>query len=175
MTGKLFGAAALSAVLVAGVMVHSGVMLVDVQEADGAHLVIPVPLAIARAGLAFAPNEAKYIHAPRVAEYLPHADRAVDALRDAPDGLLLEVEDGDAHVTIVKEGDVLRVRAIDGPGSSAEMTIPLRSAEAALRAYDRERGHFRTSKLVSALGAAPHGEIVNVVDGEDRVRIRRLF
>lgn len=173
--GKLFGAAALSAVLVGGVVVHSGVMLIDVQEADGPRLVIPVPLAAAHAGLVFAPREAKYIHAPDVAEYLPDADRAIAALREADDGLLLEVADRGEHVTIVKEGELLRIRVLEGDDGVAEVNVPLASVEAAVRAYDPERGVFRTSRLVSALGAAPHGEIVNVVDGEDRVRIRRLF
>lgn len=175
MMSKLFGAAALSAVLVGGVVVHSGVMLVDVQEANGPRLVIPVPLAAAHAGLLFAPHEARRIPAPDVADYLPHADRAVEALREASDGLLLEVTDRGEHVTIVKEGDLLRVRVVERGDVTAEVTVPLRSIEAVVRAYDVERGTFRTSKLVQALGAAPHGEIVHVVDGGDRVRISRLF
>lgn len=173
--GKLFGAALLSAVLVGGVAMHTGVVLVDVQDADGPRLVMPVPLLMARTGLVFAPDEVKRIQARDFAEYVPHAKRIVAELREAPDGTLVEVVDGDDHVTVAKEGDVLHVRALEGEETAADVYVPLASAEAAVRAYSVEGRYFRTSDLVAALGAAPRGDLIAVVDGEDRIRIRRLF
>lgn len=172
---KLFGAAALSAVLVAGWIAWSGVMVVDVHEADGHRVVVPVPLAFARPALALAPDEAKRLEVREVEPYLPYARRIVDALRDAPDGLLLELVDGDEHVRIWKEGKTLRVRVVEGDETDVAATIPLDSAEEVLRAYDAGGRYFRTSGLLAALRAAPRGELVNVTDGGDRIRIRRVF
>lgn len=172
---KVFGAAALSAVLVAAWIAWSGVMVVDVHEADGGRIVVPVPLAFARPALAFAPDEAKRIEVREVEPYLPYARKIVDELRDAPDGLLLELVDGDEHVRIWKEGQTLRVRVVEGEERAVAATIPLASAEKALRAYDAGGHYFRTSGLLSALSAAPRGELVSVTDGGDRIRIRRVF
>lgn len=172
---KFLGAAALSAVLVAAWIAWSGVMVVDVHEADGGRVVVPVPLAFARPALAFAPDDAKRIEVREVEPYLPYARRIVDGLRDAPDGLLVEIVDGDEHVRVWKEGRTLRVRVVQGDETDVAATIPLESAEKALRAYDAGGRYFRTAGLLSALSAAPRGELVNVTDGGDRIRIRRVF
>lgn len=178
--GKVAGAALLSAVLVGGVVAHTGVLLVDVQGETGPRVWVPVPVVLARGGLLVGPEKARRIEAPGLERYLAHAGRVVDALRESPDGLLLvEVRDGDQHVTVRKEGDALRVRSLEGgrhgDRRDVEALVPLRSVEAVVRAYDAEEGHFRTGKLVGALSAAPRGDLVRVHDGESRVRIRRLF
>lgn len=173
--GKLFGAALLSAVLVGGAAMHTGVVVVDVQEADGAHLVVPVPLMMARAGLAFAPDDLKRVKATEFAAYADDAERIVAELRRSPDGTLVEVIDEGDHVSVTKEGDLLHVRALEGDETAVHVIVPLASAEAAVRAYREDGGYFRTSELVAAVGAAPRGDLISVVDGGDRVRIRRLF
>lgn len=172
---KFFGAAALSAVLVAGWIAWSGVMVVDVREADGDRIVVPVPLAFVRPALAFAPDDVKRLEVRDAARYMPYARRVVDALKDAPDGLLVEVVDGEEHVRIWKEGDALRVRVTQGDETDVAAVLPLGSAEKVLRAYDAGGSYFRTAGLLSALRAAPRGELVNVTEGGDRIRIRRVF
>lgn len=172
---KMLGAVLLSAVVVGGGLAHTGMVVVDVQEADGPRVVVPVPLALARAGAGLVPDEGRRIEAPGFARLRPHAKRAVDALRGAPDGMLVEVRNGDEHVGVTKEGESLRIRIREGAETRADVVVPLRSAEAVVRAYDREGGHFRTSRLVAALDHAPDGELVEVVDGDERVEIRRLF
>lgn len=173
--GKLAGAALLSSLLVGGVVVHQGVLTVDVDAADGSGVWVPVPVVLARGGLFFAPEEARRIEAPRAAEYLPYAGRVVEALRTAPDGVLVEVIDRDQLVRVSKEGDLLRVRAVEGDRSDIEVLVPLASGEDVVRAYDAEGRYFDTSALVGALSAAPRGELVRVDDGGSRVRIRRVF
>jgi len=163
----------LTAVL--GIAAYTGVMLVDVDAADAPRIVVPVPLAMARAGLALAPDDVQRIRAPEVGDYVPHARRISEGLRGVGDAELMAVTDGEQHVTVTKAGDVLRIRAVEDGGATVEVTVPLGSLEVALRAYDRVSGSFQTSELVAALTEAPRGELVNVADGGDRVRIGRLF
>jgi hypothetical protein len=162
-------------VAVVGIAAYTGVMLVDVDAAEGPRIVLPVPLAMARAGLAVAPEDVQRVRAPELGDYVPHARRISEDLRGVGDAELVAVTDGDQHVTVTKVGDVLRIRAVERGGATAEVTVPLGSLEAALRAYDPVSGSFRTSELVAALTEAPRGELVDVADGGDRVRIRRLF
>ncbi len=173
-TRKLAAIAVLPALLLGGAAVNTSVLMVDVDTADGPHIVLPVPLPLARAGLAFAPDEARRVEVPELAEHLPHARRVVETLRDAPDAVIVDVEDGEEHVSVVKEGDVLRVRVVDGERTTADVRLPLGSADAVLRAYDVETRSFETSELVAALGAAPGGDLVRVLDGADEVSVRIL-
>lgn len=169
---KLAAVAVLPALLVGGAVANTSIVTVDVDTADGPHLALPVPLPLARAGLAFAPDEARRVEVPEVAEHVPQIRRVVEALRDAPDAVIVDVEDGEEHVSVAKEGDALRVHVVDGERTTADVRLPLGSADAVLRAYDAETRSFETSELVAAVGAAPAGELVRVVDGEDEVSVR---
>lgn len=169
----LLGGVLLSAALVAGAAAHTGVMVIDVDQVDGPRIVAPVPLGLVQLGLALAPEEAQRIEASGLECHLPDLRRTVRALRDAPDGSLVEVAEDQPGVTVTKEGDALRLAARDEAAVFA--TVPLAWLEAAVAAYDEEGGYFRTSRLVAALDAGPRGDLLRVVDGEDRVRVRRLF
>lgn len=172
---KLGTAVLLSAVLLVGFVAYHGVLLVDVQPADGPRIVAPVPLALARVGLVFVPDDVQRIEARPFRHYLPHVDRIVSQLRAAPDARLVEVVGGGGErVTVTKEGDALRLRALQG-GDTVQVLVPFASAEAVVRAYDADAGHFRTSGLVAALRSAPRTELVRVAEGRQRVRIRRIF
>lgn len=162
----------LPALLIGGAVVNTSVLMVAVDAAEAPNLVLPVPLPLARAGLAFAPDDARRLEVPELAEHLPHVWRIVGALRDSPDGVLAEIEDRRDHVRVSKEDGYLRVRAREGERSTADVRLPLGSADAALRAYDVETRSFETSELVAALGTAPGGELVRVLDGEDEVTVR---
>ncbi len=171
-TRKLAAVAVVPALLLGGAAMNTSVLVVDVQTPDSPHLVLPVPMPLARAGLAFAPDEAKRVQAPELADHLPEAKKAVAVLREAPDGVFVGVRDGDEHVKITKEDDILRVHVIDGSRTTVDVRFPLAAAAEALEAYDVEEGSFATSDLVAALGSGPGGELVHVLDGEDEVSIR---
>lgn len=173
--GKVAVAALLTTLLVAGYVVDSGVWLVDVREANGPRLVVPVPVAAARTALFLLPDDLLRLPARDVADHLPLVERTVDALRDAPDAVLLEMIDGDDSVRVALEGEALRVRVIEGEATDVELLVPLQSAEAFLRAYDAEAGSFRASALIGALRKAPRGELLRLRDRGDRVRIRRVL
>jgi hypothetical protein len=175
---KLAALTMLPMLLVGGVVMNSSVMVVSVHEAGGTNITVPVPLALAQVVMAFAPDEIKYVdieHADdEVARYWPYLERIVDELGNIPDAVLVEVEDGNDHVIVAKDGDVLRVSVDEGNGSgeTVRVNVPLSMVSAMLDAYDKETGTLRTSRLVGALRAAPSGELVHVLDGRDEVSIR---
>lgn len=158
--------------LVGGVVMNSSIMLVDVTD-DDTRIVVPVPLSLAQIAVAFAPSEAKYVQVPdEVRRIWPYVDRFVEEIRDIPDVMLVEVVDGNDHVQIFKEGDVLKILVDEGGKEHVEVNVPLASLAAMVDAYDADGGYFRTSRLVGALRAAPSGDLVRVVDGNEKVHIR---
>lgn len=143
--------------------------IVDVREGGpgGMHIIVPVPLSLARLALNFAPAEAKYVQVPEIAEYLPYAERIVEELRNAPDGVLVSVEERDESVLVEKVGETLEVHVTAGD-AVVDVTVPLDAVLDVLRAYDGEG--FDTRDLIRAIGRA-HGNVVHVRDGEDEVKI----
>ena len=121
---------------------------------------------------AFAPDAVKRIQVPELAEYIPHLERVIQELRDAPDAVFVTVEDGNDFVTVTKVGDLLKVSVIGGRNEKVDVSIPMAALTAMLNAYDAEEGYFRTSKLVGALRAAPSGQLVHVLDGNEEVSVR---
>ena len=61
MITKLAALTLLPMLLVGGAVMNASVLVVDVQEAGGTHIVVPVPLALAQLALAFAPAEIKRV------------------------------------------------------------------------------------------------------------------
>jgi hypothetical protein len=152
----------------------TGVAVVDVRDGapDGHHLTIPVPLLVAQAALTFAPDEAKYVACPQFARYQKVAATVLKELEHAPDGVLVEVHDGDDSVLIQKVGGVLCIDVKSADGESVECNLPLRSAIKAVEAYD---GHgFPTKAAFWALRRAPRGILVHVKDAQDEVTVRLL-
>lgn len=172
MTTKLVALTLLPLVLVGGVVMSSSILMVDVHEAGGTHLVVPVPLALAQLGLALAPDEIKYVDIDEAGRYLPYLERIVDELRDAPDGLFVEVEDGSDHVRVYKEADALKVEVDERGSETVRVSVPLASVAGIVDAWDEERRALRLTSVVGALRAAPSGDLVHVIDGDDEVRVR---
>lgn len=150
----------------------TGVVVVDVKEGgpDGHHFMIPVPLALAQAALSFAPAEARYVECPDFAPYRDLTLRILEELDSIPDAVLVEVEDGNEHVLIRKEGKNLRVNVVDGADQVVDCKIPLETAMKIVRDYDGTG--FHTMAALKGLGRASMGTLVHVQDGEDEVRIR---
>jgi hypothetical protein len=147
-------------------------MIVEVNN-DDVHIIIPVPLSLVQVAMAFAPEEARYVQVEEIAEFLPYVARFVDELRAIPDDVMLvEVIDDRDHVRIYKEADVLRIQVEEAHGAQVNVRVPLASLAAMVDAYDAETGMLRTSRLIGALRAAPSGDLVHVIDGDDEVHIR---
>lgn len=158
--------------LVGGVVANSSVMIVEV-DADDVHIMVPVPLSLAQVAVAFAPDEVKYIQVEEIGEFLPFLDRFVEELRTIPnDVMLVEVIDHGDHVRIYKEEDTLRIQVEERRDTTVNVRVPLASLAAMVDAYDTDTNTFRTTRLVGALRAAPSGDLVHVIDGDEEVHIR---
>ncbi len=169
---KLAALTMLPVALVGGVVANSSIMIVEVDNPD-VHIVIPVPLSLVQVAAAFAPDEAKYVQVEEIGEFLPYLDRFIDELRAVPDDVMLvEVIDHSDHVRVFLEDDMLRVRVDEQHGTQVNVRVPLASVAAMVDAYDTETGTLRTTRLIGALRAAPSGDLVHVVDGDEEVHIR---
>jgi len=167
---KLAALTVVPVLLVGGAVMNASVLVVHVDSED-VSLTIPVPLALAQVAMAFVPAEAKRVEVPEFAEYAPYLERIVTAIQNSPDGLFVQVDDGDDHVRVAKEGGLLKILVNDADDEQVTVSLPLASLSRVLDAYDAEEGVFRTSRLVGALRAAPSGELVHVLDSDDEVRI----
>lgn len=169
MSSKLIIGLVLAPALFLGMLLSADYAIVDVREGgpDGMRIIVPVPLSLARMAMNFAPAEAKYVAVPEIAEYLPYAERIVAELRDAPDGVLVSVQEGDESVLIEKSGNALEVHVDDGE-SVVDVVVPFHAVIDILRAYDGEG--FDTRDLLRAAGSAS-GNVVHVKDDDNEVNV----
>lgn len=150
-----------------------GVIVVDVKEGGpgGHHIVVPVPLVLAQAGLvavpAFAPKESFRIPDAEALQHVGLAREVIQALRQAPDGEFVRVEDGEETVVVAKRGRSLQV-TVDGRREKVSVNLPLHLVEQALPDGD---GRIRLASVASALGGVRFTDLVDVRDGEDQVRV----
>ena len=168
-TKLIIGVLAIPAIFV-GLLLSADYAIVDVRQADGMRIIVPVPLSLARLALNFAPSEAKYVQVPEIAEYaeyMVYAERIVEELRAAADGVLVSVEERDETVLVEKIGNTVEIHVNDGD-AVVDVTVPLDSVLDILRAYDGTG--FDTRDLIRAIGRA-HGNVVHVRDGGDEVKV----
>ena len=151
----------------------TGVAIVDVREGgpDGHRFVVPVPLMVAQAALAFAPVDATRLDiaehgGPELRRQLGAAREVLAALADAPDGELVRVEEEAQLVVVEKRGGSLHVSVHDGD-DDVEVNVPL---EAVLEAVPAD-GRIDASALVGALRQARLTKLVDVRSGEDHVQV----
>jgi hypothetical protein len=164
----LIGAVAVPAIA-AGSVAATGVVVVDVQQRGGPHIVIPVPLALAQAAAGFVPEDKMRLHLDEKAQrLLPVAHDVLAALAEAEDGELVRVEEPGQKVSIRKEGGLVRIR-VDDRDEHVNVQVPIALALAAL---PEPGGRFSASQAVWALQHARLTEVVDVQgrDG-DRVNI----
>ena len=169
MPTKLLVGVLLVPIVMVGVVVSADYAVVDVREGgpDGMHIFIPVPLALARVALTFAPQEAQYVPCPEISEYIPDIQRAVGELRRARDGVLVSVEERDETVLIRKVGENVEID-VDGDGEEVHVTVPLDALVDMLDQYDGEG--FYTKDLIKSIGGM-RGEVVHVRDGDEEVKV----
>ena len=159
-------------VALGAVVASTGVMVVDVKDADGTHIVVPVPLLLAETAARFAPTQAAEVavgrQLARARRYLPVAEEVLAAVAEGPDGELVRVDDGDEHVRITKAGDVLEVR-VESPREKVAVNVPFGLARQALR--QARGGRVSAGDLVAALRHARLTRLADVRDGSDHVTI----
>ena len=157
--------------LLLGLVASSGLVVVDVKTSDGPRIVVPVPLFLARAGLGFAPQEAREVEIPELGEYPEIASRLVAELRDCADGILVEVDDGDDHVLIEKIGDEIAIE-VTSDDEEVSVRIPLAAASEILESYDGSR--LRVAGILDALSSSSSlsgTDLVHVKSENEEVKI----
>jgi len=148
-----------------------GVVVVDVQEGgpDGHRIIVPAPLVLAQAALAIAPAVAgDELRIPT--QDIPHVEVARDilkALADAPDGILVRVEEPDELVEVRKEGDTIVVRVQGSNGEDVSVNAPLALA---LSALPDAEGKISTTAMAGSLSSTRFTDLVDVHDGDTHVR-----
>ena len=154
--------------LLVGVCLSSGLVVVDVRPADGPRIIVPMPLFVVRAVLAFAPDEATHIEIPELDDYADVAEQIVDELLDATDGVLVEVHDGDEHVLIMKVGDEIEID-VDGDEEQVSVRLPLTVVADILESYDGES--LETREVLEALSSISRTELVHVRTADEEVKV----
>lgn len=154
--------------LLVGVCLSSSCIVVDVRQSDGLRVIVPVPLFVARAALAFAPDEATHIEIPGLDEYADVAKQIIDELLDAPDGVLVEVHDGGEHVLIAKIGDEITIE-VNGDEEEVSVRLPLTVVAEILESYNGEE--LETREVLEALSMLSRTELVHVRTDDEEVKI----
>lgn len=124
----------MSTILVGGAIVSSdGFIHVKVNEkqTDGTHLSLIVPAMIVPLAIKLVPRDHLRDASANLQQFMPVVDAAISGLADCPDGTLVEVQDEDSHVTVVKSGGSIVVDA-DDPGETVHVAVPLRATKAAV-------------------------------------------
>lgn len=115
-----------SGLLLAATVMHSGLVSVAVDQPDLC-VDVTVPAALVHVGLATLPlvleDEVLADVRADLGDFGPAAAAALRAIEDAPDAVLVEVEDGGEHVRVAKEGRNLEVR-VEGAEGTVEVTLP---------------------------------------------------
>lgn len=118
-----------SGFLLAASVVHTGLVTVKVHESgpDGTQLYLPVPAILVHAGMSVLPaivDEDIWEEVRTdLGEWAPVAAEALRAVEDAPDAVLVDIENARESVRIEKNGRTLEIRVRDGK-DSFEISLP---------------------------------------------------
>jgi hypothetical protein len=154
-----------------GVVAGTGVAVVDVRDADGTHVVVPVPLLLAQVAATLTPAQATQRAMrgmERARKFLPLAEEVVAAVAEASDAELVSVDDGDEHVRVSKVGNEIQVR-VDGRREHVRVNLPIDMVQDTLRkAHD---GRLYPEDVVAMLRNARMTRLVEVQNGREHVRV----
>jgi len=154
-------------ILLGMALVTTDTAVVDVRE-EGTHLVVPVPLPLVHAALAFVPREESSITCPKLWRYRDAIAQVVEELDRAPDGELVRVVEPGTFVSITKEGRSLGVRVRDD-GTEVDVKLPLAAARNFLARLEGDT--FTAKDLLASVTHTMSGRVVQVRDGDTRVKV----
>jgi hypothetical protein len=122
--------AAVAGLVAAGLLAvaQGGVATVWIHNED-VTLFLPVPLALADAALAFAPEEELAQVRRELAPYRELVHAALQNLAECPDAVLVDIQAPDESVLISKEGRDLRVEIHSLHEGEVEIRVPLRAVQ----------------------------------------------
>ncbi len=163
----MFKVAAVLPLAFVAIVASANYVVVDVTT-DGNHFVIPVPLVVARAAVALAPEEITRIPCPEFAEYQEVAERVLEELIIAPDGDFVSVQNGDETVLISKFGGDLEV-TVHSQHEDVSVVVPLEAVEELISHYDGEA--FDASDVVRALGEISNSDLVHIRTPDEEIKV----
>lgn len=116
--------------LIAGSIVHSGVVTVKINETrpNGTTLYLPVPAALVYLGMDLLPlmDEGEFDEMrAELGDWRPFVAATLNSLEECPDAVLVDVQDGHESVRIVKQGRDIEIR-VRGAGGDFEISLPAR-------------------------------------------------
>ena len=121
-------------------VIRDGNIEVEVQGNGAGDFSMTVPASLVRAALTFAPSVHGAEFEDAMAEVRPHwplVRAACAQLAKLPDGVLVEVKEGDGgHVVVAKQDGDLVVRVQDG-GGRVRVRVPAQTLEDAVDAVGR--------------------------------------
>ena len=121
-----------SGVLLAWTVATQGLVHIDIDDREsGTRINLPVPAAMVGAGISLVPWAARHHrcehegceHRAALRAAGPALAAFFAALEDAPDAVLVEVEDGADHVRIVKSGRDFEV-LVESPDADVRLSVP---------------------------------------------------
>lgn len=131
---------ATTATFAAVAVMRDGNIEVEVRGDGGQDFSMTVPASLVRAALTFAPTMHGTEIDAAMDEVRPHwplVRAACAQLRDIPDGVLVEVKEGDGgHVVVAKQDGDLVIRVQDG-GGRVRVRVPAATLEDAVEAVGR--------------------------------------
>jgi hypothetical protein len=117
-----------TAVAGVGLLCSEGFVEVNVVEKhpETHHIFVVAPAMLAPIGMHFVPRRHLAQAAREVKPYLPVIRAALDGLRDTEDVTLVEVQEPDEHVTVMKEGGSIIVDVKD-KDETVHVSVPIRA------------------------------------------------
>ena len=141
----------------------------DIELDSPVHIKVPFPLVVASIASSFIPDEA-FEDAEIPPEVTAQKDlvlASIRALLESPDAALVTVDTEDANVSIVKDGETLRI-AVDAEDAVVRCNIPIDGVLEALENWDWQT--VDPQMAFDILHAAENGDLVTVAT-EDGVRV----
>ena len=141
----------------------------DIELDSPVHVKVPFPLVVASIASSFIPDEA-FEDAEIPPEVTAQKDlvlASIRALLESPDAALVTVDTEDANVSIVKDGETLRI-AVDAEDAVVRCNIPIDGVLEALENWDWQT--VDPQMAFDILHAAENGDLVTVAT-DDGVRV----
>lgn len=161
-------ALALAGSAFAGPWIH-----VEVLEKDGAEVRVNLPMSAVEVALEVVQDEAMeqgYIRIDETDITVEELRDIWNELKDSGDGEYVHVTDRDEEVRIFRKGDYIVVDVSDGgdEGENVHLELPTSVVDAL---FTGEGDQLNIKGAIAELQKTTKGEVINIKDGEDSVRI----
>lgn len=149
-----------ASVLMAGagavIVYREGMIDVNVQEKEpgGTYVHLMVPGALVRLVLALVPFSENMRPGPEARPYWPLVEAACSGISRSPDGVFVQVDGPDEHVTIEKKGGHLVVD-VDDADARVHVSIPVRAVEYVVRRIRPAESGWGPKATISLTEARP--------------------